>query len=254
MCHGLRRAAPFPPTHRPSPSLTRGATGPVGGFARERETATYRKETPMTTTSRTSRNASAPVKTPIPTPRRFLRCIGCGTVKKERSYALCSECYRATGTLPKPWFACFVRHADREAPQYSYRNDPRFEQACRVYARRRQRAEKAAAIDAQLPKLPRRELRDPRDLRTTEEYDGFGPYDLSDLVDAQNGAELPTLERSSHREFAEAEIAAWDARVDAWAEARGIRLADEPAPEIQPWGYAVEIDGALVWTDDLVLE
>ena len=79
VCHGLRRAAPFPPTQHPSPSLTRGATGPVGGFARERETATYRKETPMTTTSRTSRNASAPVKTPIPTPRRFLRCIGCGT-------------------------------------------------------------------------------------------------------------------------------------------------------------------------------
>ena len=78
VCHGLRRAAPFPPTHHPSQSLTRGATGPVEGFARERETATYRKETPMTTTSRTSRNASAPVKTPIPTPRRFLRCIGCG--------------------------------------------------------------------------------------------------------------------------------------------------------------------------------
>ena len=44
------------------------------------------------------------------------------------------------------------------------------------------------------------------------------------------------------------------ARVDEWAEARGFRLAEEPAPEIQPWGYAVEIDGALVWTDDLVLD
>lgn len=246
MCHGLRRAA--------APSLTRGATGPVGGFARERETATYRKETPMTTSSRTSRNASAPVKTLTRTPKRFLRCIGCGTIKKERSYALCAECYRTSGTLPKPWFACFVRHAECEEPQYSYRNDPRFEQACRVYARRRQRAEMAAAIDALLPPVRRRELRDPRDLRITEEYDGFGPYDLSDLVDAQTGAELPSVERSSHQEFTDAEIAAWDARVDAWAEARGFRLADEPTQEIQPWGYAVEIDGAIVWTDDLVLE
>src|SRR5690606_30732860 len=138
--------------------------------------------------------------------------------------------------------------------QYSYRNDPRFEQACRVYARRRQRAEKSATIEAQLPSLPRRELRDPRDLRTTEAYDGFGPYELIDLVDAQNGADPPTLERSAHREFTDAEIAEWDARVDAWAEQRGIRLAAEQAAEIQPWGYAVEVDGALVWTDDLVLE
>ena len=34
----------------------------------------------------------------------------------------------------------------------------------------------------------------------------------------------------------------------------GFHLAEDPAPEIQPWGYAVEIDGALVWTDDLVLD
>ena len=70
----------------------------------------------------------------------------------------------------------------------------------------------------------------------------------------QNGAELPTLERSAHREFTDAEIAEWDARVDAWAEQRGSRLAAEQATEIQPWGYAVEVDGALVWTDDPVLE
>lgn len=208
----------------------------------------------MTTTSRTSQSASAPVKTPIPTPKRFIRCIACGTTKKERSYALCSECYRTSGTLPKSWFTCFIRHAEREAPQYSYRNDPRFEQACRVYARRRERAAKAAAIGPQLPRVRRRELRDPRDLRTTEAYDGFGPYELIDLVDAQNGAELPTLERSAHRELTDAEIAAWDARVDAWAERRGVRLVAEPAAEIKPWGYAVEVDGALVWTDDLVLE
>ncbi|MQA92849.1 MAG: hypothetical protein GEU90_21935 [Gemmatimonas sp.] len=207
----------------------------------------------MTTTSRTSRNAAATVKTPMRTPKRFVRCISCGTIKKERSYALCAECFRTSGTLPKPWFTCFVRHAGREASQYSYRDDPRFEQACRVYARRRQRAEVAAAIDALLPPIRRRELRDRRDL-CTEEYDGFGPYGLEDLVDAQNGAGLPTLERSEHREFSDAEISAWDARVDAWAEVHGVSLADEPSAEIQPWGYAVEIDGALVWTDDLVLD
>ncbi len=41
------------------------------------------------------------------------------------------------------------------------------------------------------------------------------------------------------------------ARVDAWVAAHGGSLQDEPAPEIQPWGYAVRIEGALVWTDDL---
>ena len=208
----------------------------------------------MTTTSRSRQSASALVKTPIPTPRRFLTCISCGTIKKERSYALCSECYRMSGALPKAWFSCFLRHAVREAPQYSYRNDPRFEQACRVYARRRQKMEMASTLDALLPTLRRREIRDPRDLHSLEEYDGFGPYDLDDLIDAQNGAELPAVERSSHQELSEDEITAWDARVDAWADARGCRLADEAAAEIQPWGYAMEIDGALVWTDDLVLE
>jgi hypothetical protein len=38
--------------------------------------------------------------------------------------------------------------------------------------------------------------------------------------------------------------------VDAWVAAHGGSLQDEPAPEIQPWGYAVRIEGALVWTDD----
>jgi hypothetical protein len=56
------------------------------------------------------------------------------------------------------------------------------------------------------------------------------------------------------RELSDAEIARWDAQVDAWAAARGVSLVPEPAPEIQPWGYAVEIEGALVWTDDLVLD
>lgn len=28
---------------------------------------------------------------------------------------------------------------------------------------------------------------------------------------------------------------------------------DEPAPKIQPWGYAMVIEGATVWTDDLIL-
>ena len=79
----------------------------------------------------------------------------------------------------------------------------------------------AAAVDALLPPLRRRELRDQRDLHSLEDYDGFGPYDLSDLVDAQCGAELPTPERSSHRELSDAEIARWDAQVDGWAEAHG---------------------------------
>jgi hypothetical protein len=32
--------------------------------------------------------------------------------------------------------------------------------------------------------------------------------------------------------------------------AHGVSLQDEPAPEIRPWGYWLEIDGARVWTDD----
>ena len=65
----------------------------------------------MTTTTRTS---PKPVKTPVPTPRRFLRCIACGTTKKERSYALCAECFRLNGTLPPSWFRCFAAKAERE--------------------------------------------------------------------------------------------------------------------------------------------
>ena len=202
----------------------------------------------MSTTTRT-----APVKTPIRTPRRFVRCIACSTIKKERSYSLCSECYRQNGLLSPAWFGCWIRHTEREETQYSYRNDPRFARACRIYARRRRRAEAQAAIDAALPQLRRRAT----DLRTRyapEEYDGLGPYDLQDLLDAQQtGVELPKPDRSVHRELSDAEIARWDARVDAWAAAHGRTLADEPAPEIRPWGYAMEIEGATVWTDDLVL-
>lgn len=207
----------------------------------------------MTTTSRTSRNASSPVKTPIRTQKRFLRCIACGTLKKERSYALCAECYRTNGKLSPAWFACLFRHADREETQYSYRNDPRFEKASRIYARRRRRAEAWAAIDAMLPRCRRAET-DPRNRQSHDEYDGLGACELVDLLDWQmHDVELPRPERPEHREMTDAEIAIWDARVDAWVEAHGLSLAEEPAPEIQPWGYAVEVDGAMVWTDDLVL-
>ncbi len=51
----------------------------------------------MTPTAASTRTAA--VRTPIPTPRRFLRCLACGTVKKERSYALCSECF-SSGPTP----------------------------------------------------------------------------------------------------------------------------------------------------------
>jgi hypothetical protein len=208
----------------------------------------------MTTTSRTSRSASSPVKTPIRAPKRFLRCIACGTLKKERSYALCAECYRTNGTLSQSWFACFIRHAEREETQYSYRNDPRFEKACRVYARRRHRARAQAEMDAPLPRLSR-SATDRRNRHSHDEYDGLGAYELIDLLDWQmHDVELPRPERPEHREMADAEIARWDARVDAWAEAHGLSLAEEPATEIRPWGYAMEIDGATVWTDDLVLD
>lgn len=208
----------------------------------------------MTTTNRTNRTASSPVKTPIRTPKRFLRCIACGTLKKERSYALCSECYRTNGTLSRGWFACFLRHADREETQYSYRNDPRFEQACRVYARRRRRKEASTAIDTTLPRFRRAET-DPRNRHAHEEYDGLGAYDLEDLLDWQmHDVELPQPEGSAHREMTDAEIASWDARVDAWVEAHGLSFREEPAAEIQPWGYCVEVDGARVWTDDVVLD
>ena len=61
-------------------------------------------------------------------------------------------------------------------------------------------------------------------------YDGLGAYALEDQVAwERDGVELPEPEQSGHRELSDAEIARWDARVDAWAEARGFSLADEPA-------------------------
>lgn len=207
----------------------------------------------MTTTARTSRNAAAPVKTPVPAPRRFLRCVACGTIKKERAYALCAECFRLNGTLPPNWFRCFAHLAERETEQYSYRNDPRFGKAARIYGQRRRRAEDRAALDRLMPRLGRT-TKDARDRRTDEEYDGLGAYELIDLLEWQmHNVPLPKPERSGHRELSDAEIARWDARVEAWAEAHGLSLADRPAAEIRPWGYWMEIDGARVWTDDLVL-
>lgn len=209
----------------------------------------------MTTTRRTSQNAAAPVTTLIPTPKRFLRCIACGTTKKERSYALCAECYRLGGTLSSGWFRCWMRHAEREGAQYSFRNDPRFEKACRVYARRQRRAEATAAVDALLPPARRRRETDPRNRHEHDGYDGLGAYDLADLLEWQmHDVALPAMEGSAHREMTDAEIARWDARVDAWVEAHGLSLREEPAAEIQPWGYYVEVDGARVWTDVVVLD
>ena len=203
----------------------------------------------MTTTPSTYHSAATGT-TLVPTPRRFLRCLACGTVKKERSYAICAVCFSTNGVLPRAWFSCFVRHAERETAEYSYRSHPQFEKARRIYARRRQRAEALAAIDAMLPPFRRRET-DPRNRHAEEEYDGLGAYDLNDLIDWQMyDVELPQPEGSVHRELSDAEIARWDARVEAWARAQGVSLAEQPAPEIQPWGYAMEIDGVLVWTDD----
>ena len=51
-------------------------------------------------TASTRRSQATPTGTiSLPLPSRFLRCIACGTVKKERSYALCAECWRVNGTL-----------------------------------------------------------------------------------------------------------------------------------------------------------
>jgi hypothetical protein len=105
---------------------------------------------------RAARNSSRRFVTTIPTPRRFLRCVACGTIKKERSYALCSECHKLNGQLDRGLFTCFARRADREAPEYSYRRHPEFEKACRIYARRQQRAQALAAIDSALPHYVRR--------------------------------------------------------------------------------------------------
>ena len=188
--------------------------------------------------------------TTIPTPRRFLHCVACGTIKKERTYALCSECYKLNGCLAPRLFAYLARRAEREGPQYSYRRHPEFAKACRIYARRRQRTQQAAA-DSPVTFFRPCDT-DHRNRYQHEEYDGLGVHDLGDLLDWQmHGIELPKPERSSHRELSDAEIARWDARVDAWAKARGLSLADEPTPELQPWGYWMEIDGAMVWTDDV---
>lgn len=197
-------------------------------------------------TTRTDRPAGT---SQTPTPRRFLRCIACGTLKKERSYALCAECWRVNGTLPRAWFGRWARLAEREEAQVSYRTHPRFAKAARVYARRRQRAEALAAGYAAMPRLGRRA----EVVRETDEdgYDGLGPYALEDLVAwERDGVEPAEPEHSRHRELTDAEIAAWDARVDAWAAARDFSMAPEPAPELRPWGYALEIEGAIVWTDD----
>lgn len=191
------------------------------------------------------------VKTVLPTPRRFLRCVACRTIKKERTYALCSECYRVNGTLDRGLFICFARRAEREGPQYSYRNHPEFERACRIYQRRRERAGAGGAADGcGTPRVVRET--DYRDRYPHEPYDGLGPHELGDILDWQRyGIPLPEPERAAHRELSDEEIARWDERVDAWAEARGVGLAGEPSPELRPWGYWMEVGGAKVWTDDL---
>jgi hypothetical protein len=204
------------------------------------------------TTAQSTRTARV-IRTAMPTPKRFLRCLACGTWKKERGYALCAACFRTNGTLPRAWFACWMRPAERETQQCSFRRDPRFPKACRVYARRRVRREALAAVEALLPKSGR-SRRERRDRYAEEGYDGLGPYELGDLLDWQmHDVPLPKPERSGHREFSDAEIARWDARVDAWAAAHGVSLQDEPAPEIRPCGVWIEIDGARVWTDDVGL-
>jgi hypothetical protein len=84
-----------------------------------------------------------------------------------------------------------------------------------------------------------------------EAYDGLGAYELGDLLDWQmHDVPLPKPERSGHRELGDAEIARWDARVDAWAAARGVSIREEPAAEIRPWGFWMEVDEVRVWTDD----
>ncbi|HUE97070.1 MAG TPA: hypothetical protein VMN39_10440 [Longimicrobiaceae bacterium] len=195
--------------------------------------------------------AARQFKTILPTPRRFLRCVACRTIKKERTYALCSECYKLGGTLDRGLFTCFARHAEREGVQYSYRSHPEFEKACRIYQRRRERARGAGAADLYVAPQVVRDA-DSRDRYRHEPYDGLGSHELSDILDWQmHGIPLPKPERSEHRELSDDEIAGWDARVDAWAEERGVRLADDPAPEIQPWGYVMDVAGARIRTDDL---
>lgn len=206
----------------------------------------------MPATAQPTRNASRRLRTLIPTPRRFLRCISCGTIKKERTYALCSECYKLNGRLNPGLFLHVARNAEREAPQYSYRTHPQFGKACEIYARRMERAQAMAALDRVIPRYVPSD-RDPRSRYQHDGYDGLGAHDLGDILAWQMyGIALPVPERSAHRELSDQEIKRWDARVDRWAEAHGVSLADAPAPELQPWGYWMEVDGARVWTDDIV--
>ena len=56
------------------------------------------------------------------------------------------------------------------------------------------------------------------------DFNAEGIAFYSDLVDAQNGAELPTLERSSHREFTDAEMMTAVRSTGCWSENISIRL------------------------------
>lgn len=177
-----------------------------------------------------TRYAIPPFTIPVRNDRRFLHCVACGTIKKERSYALCSECYRVNGSLDRGLFTCFARRAVRETPEYSYRSHPEFDKACGIYARRWKREKALAEFNAQIPAWP--SSLDRRGRYAQEPYDGLGSHDLSDLLEWQmHGVELPRPERSTHQELTDAEIARWDAQVDAWARKRGVNLAAEPATE-----------------------
>jgi hypothetical protein len=206
----------------------------------------------MPATAQPTRNAPQRFRTLIPTPRRFLRCISCGTIKKERTYAICSECYKLNGRLEPGLFLHVARNAEREGPQYSYRKHPEFAKACDIYARRRNCAQAMATFACLIPRYAPANGGDRRSRYQHDGYDGLGAHDVADIIDWQmHGIGLPTPERSVHRELSDHEIARWDARVDRWAEAHGVSLADSPAPELQPWGYWMEIDGARIWTDDI---
>lgn len=67
-----------------------------------------------------TRYAIPPFTTPVRNDRRFLHCVACGTIKKERSYALCSECYRVNGSLDRGLFTCLARHAIRETGEHVF--------------------------------------------------------------------------------------------------------------------------------------
>jgi hypothetical protein len=109
------------------------------------------------------------------------------------------------------------------------------------------------AIEALLPR-PGRSRPERRDRYAEEEYDGLGPYDLGDLLDWQmHVVALPTQKRSAHRELSDAEIGRWDARVDGRAAAHGVSLVEEPAPEVRPWGFWMDIEGARVWTHNAMV-